>query len=198
MRVFALFLLLLSACDAAPRYTPRIHRSSETRREFQRQYSYPSMGKTAGACPGSRPHDSTRVRLCRFAIEHAMADRRRAERQGQGGAERLRAIARHPSSAPRVGSRSLHVARLAEQGWWCRALLDRAAAQALQRSNTWPPTGRKSDAGPGYAADQVQALKHGGIDEAGNMQWQTWDDLTCSPMPSRADKQLAEDQSAIR
>src|SRR5947209_18365176 len=38
--------------DAKPRYTPRAHRGSETRREFQRQHFCPATGKTSGACPG--------------------------------------------------------------------------------------------------------------------------------------------------
>jgi hypothetical protein len=52
MRLVALLLLLLPAAEAEQRYTPRVHRSSEARRAFQRQHPCPSTGRTAGACPG--------------------------------------------------------------------------------------------------------------------------------------------------
>ena len=36
--------------------------------------------------------------------------------------------------------------------------------------------GRTTGAGPGYVVDHVEALKHGGVDEPGNMRWQTVDE----------------------
>ena len=47
------------------------------------------------------------------------------------------------------------------------------AKRAFRRSNPCPSTGRTSGACSGYVIDHVKALKHGGADEPGNMQWQT-------------------------
>jgi hypothetical protein len=52
MRTLALLLLILTAAHGKPTYRPRAHRSSETRREFQRQHPCPSTGKTSGPCAG--------------------------------------------------------------------------------------------------------------------------------------------------
>ena len=43
----------------------------------------------------------------------------------------------------------------------------------FQRSHPCPSTGRTSGACPGYVIDHRTALKHGGADSSGNMQWQT-------------------------
>ena len=48
-----------------------------------------------------------------------------------------------------------------------------AAKDAFKRSNPCPSTGRRSGACPGYVIDHVIALKRGGADAPGNMQWQT-------------------------
>ena len=48
-----------------------------------------------------------------------------------------------------------------------------AARGEFQRENPCPATGLTRGACPGYIVDHVVALKHGGRDEPGNMQWQT-------------------------
>jgi 5-methylcytosine-specific restriction endonuclease McrA len=50
--LLTILLLLLPAADAKTRSTPRVHRSSEARREFQREHPCPSTGEKSGACPG--------------------------------------------------------------------------------------------------------------------------------------------------
>jgi hypothetical protein len=47
------------------------------------------------------------------------------------------------------------------------------AKHGFQRSHPCPSTGSTSGACPGYVIDHVKALKHGGTDTPGNMQWQT-------------------------
>jgi hypothetical protein len=47
------------------------------------------------------------------------------------------------------------------------------AKRAFRQSHPCPSTGRTSGACSGYVIDHVKALKHGGADEPGNMQWQT-------------------------
>ena len=47
------------------------------------------------------------------------------------------------------------------------------AKRAFRKSNPCPSTGRTSGACSGYVIDHVKALKRGGLDEPGNMQWQT-------------------------
>jgi hypothetical protein len=47
------------------------------------------------------------------------------------------------------------------------------AKRAFRKSNPCPSTGRTSGACSGYVVDHVKALKRGGADEPGNMQWQT-------------------------
>ena len=47
------------------------------------------------------------------------------------------------------------------------------AKHEYQKSNPCPSTGKTAGACPGYVIDHVRALKHGGADAAGNMQWQT-------------------------
>ena len=49
----------------------------------------------------------------------------------------------------------------------------RAATRDFQKTHPCPSTGRTSGACPGYVIDHVVALKHGGADAPGNMQWQT-------------------------
>jgi hypothetical protein len=46
------------------------------------------------------------------------------------------------------------------------------ARRAFERGSPSPSTGRSVGACPGYVIDHVQALKHGGLDEPDNMQWQ--------------------------
>ena len=48
-----------------------------------------------------------------------------------------------------------------------------AAKREFERRNPCPSTGRTSGPCPGYVIDHIQALKHGGADAPGNMQWQT-------------------------
>ena len=47
------------------------------------------------------------------------------------------------------------------------------AKDAFRRSHPCPSTGRTTGACPGYVIDHVRALKHGGVDDPANMQWQT-------------------------
>jgi hypothetical protein len=47
------------------------------------------------------------------------------------------------------------------------------AKRDFQRSNPCPSTGRTAGACPGYVIDHQVALKRGGADEPGNMQWQS-------------------------
>jgi hypothetical protein len=54
-----------------------------------------------------------------------------------------------------------------------RIMRNPAARKGFQRSNPCPATGRTSGACPGYVVDHVVPLKRGGVDEPGNMQWQT-------------------------
>jgi hypothetical protein len=48
-----------------------------------------------------------------------------------------------------------------------------SAKHDFKRSHPCPSTGKSGGACPGYVIDHVQALKHGGADHPGNMQWQT-------------------------
>jgi hypothetical protein len=48
-----------------------------------------------------------------------------------------------------------------------------SAKSDFKRGHRCPSTGKSSGACPGYVIDHVQALKHGGADAPGNMQWQT-------------------------
>lgn len=43
----------------------------------------------------------------------------------------------------------------------------------FMRTHPCPSTGKTHGACPGYVVDHVQALKHGGRDDPGNMQWQS-------------------------
>ncbi len=47
------------------------------------------------------------------------------------------------------------------------------ARDAFKTASPCPATGRSRGRCPGYVIDHVQALKHGGRDNASNMQWQT-------------------------
>ena len=47
------------------------------------------------------------------------------------------------------------------------------ARNDFKRAHPCPSTGRSSGGCPGYVIDHVRALKHGGADTPGNMQWQT-------------------------
>jgi hypothetical protein len=47
------------------------------------------------------------------------------------------------------------------------------AKDAFKRKHPCPSTGRPSGPCPGYVIDHVRALKRGGGDDPGNMQWQT-------------------------
>lgn len=48
-----------------------------------------------------------------------------------------------------------------------------AAKADFKRQHPCPSTGSRSGSCPGYVIDHVVALKRGGADKAGNMQWQT-------------------------
>ena len=54
-----------------------------------------------------------------------------------------------------------------------RIVRSAAARRQFQRENPCPATGLERGACPGYVVDHIVALKHGGADEPGNMQWQT-------------------------
>jgi hypothetical protein len=47
------------------------------------------------------------------------------------------------------------------------------ARRAFRAEHPCPATGTTTGACPGYVIDHVIALKRGGPDEPGNMQWQT-------------------------
>jgi hypothetical protein len=47
------------------------------------------------------------------------------------------------------------------------------AKRAFRQSHPCPSTGKTSGTCSGYVIDHVKALKRGGADEPGNMQWQT-------------------------
>jgi hypothetical protein len=47
------------------------------------------------------------------------------------------------------------------------------AKRSFRQSHPCPSTGRTSGACSGYVIDHTKALKRGGLDEPGNMQWQT-------------------------
>ncbi|HXB73458.1 MAG TPA: hypothetical protein VNY05_34790, partial [Candidatus Acidoferrales bacterium] len=47
------------------------------------------------------------------------------------------------------------------------------ARQSFKKSHPCPATGKSSGACNGYVIDYVVPLKRGGVDEPGNMQWQT-------------------------
>jgi hypothetical protein len=47
------------------------------------------------------------------------------------------------------------------------------AKDEFRKNHPCPSTGKTSGRCPGYVIDHVQALKHGGSDSPGNMQWQT-------------------------
>jgi len=47
------------------------------------------------------------------------------------------------------------------------------AKSQFRRGHPCPSTGRTSGHCPGYVIDHVRPLKHGGADDASNMQWQT-------------------------
>ena len=48
-----------------------------------------------------------------------------------------------------------------------------AARRQFQRAQPCPSTGSTSGPCPGYVADHIIALKHGGPDTPANMEWQT-------------------------
>jgi hypothetical protein len=48
-----------------------------------------------------------------------------------------------------------------------------SAKRSFQKSHPCPSTGKTTGACPGYVIDHVVALKRGGADKPGNMQWQT-------------------------
>jgi hypothetical protein len=50
---------------------------------------------------------------------------------------------------------------------------DPHAKEAFRRTHPCPATGKSYGACPGWVVDHVQALKHGGMDDSSNMQWQT-------------------------
>ena len=54
-----------------------------------------------------------------------------------------------------------------------RIVRSAAARRQFQRDNPCPATGLTRGACPGYIVDHIVALKQGGRDEPGNMQWQT-------------------------
>jgi hypothetical protein len=54
-----------------------------------------------------------------------------------------------------------------------RIVRSRAAKREFKKTHPCPSTARKSGACPGYVIDHVIALKRGGADQPGNMQWQT-------------------------
>jgi hypothetical protein len=54
-----------------------------------------------------------------------------------------------------------------------RIVRSAAARRAFRRANPCPSTGQTTGACPGYVVDHIQALKRGGLDKAGNMQWQS-------------------------
>jgi hypothetical protein len=45
--------------------------------------------------------------------------------------------------------------------------------RAFKQSHPYPSTGRTSGACSGYVIDHTKAFKRGGLDEPGNLQWQT-------------------------
>jgi hypothetical protein len=51
-----------------------------------------------------------------------------------------------------------------------------AARRAFQRANPCPSTDLKTGKCPGYVVDRIEALKHGGLDEPANMEWQSTDE----------------------
>jgi hypothetical protein len=70
----------------------------------------------------------------------------------------------HPSGSRSSGShRSGHG----------KAKRDPAQRARFRRGHPCPSTGKTSGACPGYVVDHVTALKRGGADAPGNMQWQT-------------------------
>ena len=54
-----------------------------------------------------------------------------------------------------------------------RIARDPHAKEAFRKTHPCPATGKTYGACPGYVVDHVQALKRGGADDPGNMQWQT-------------------------
>ena len=54
-----------------------------------------------------------------------------------------------------------------------RVVRSEEARDAFKRMHPCPSTGRSSGPCPGYIIDHVKALKHGGLDDPSNMQWQT-------------------------
>jgi hypothetical protein len=48
-----------------------------------------------------------------------------------------------------------------------------AARRQFRNQNPCPTTGATTGPCPGFVIDHVKALKHGGTDEPGNMQWQS-------------------------
>jgi hypothetical protein len=89
--------------------------------------------------------------------------------------------ARGHSASYRSYSRgySTHTPRLRSYCYGCardyngRIQRSPAARASFRRQHPCPATGQTSGACPGYVIDHVQALKHGGSDRPGNMQWQT-------------------------
>jgi hypothetical protein len=57
-----------------------------------------------------------------------------------------------------------------------KILRSESEKDAFKRNHPCPSTGAATGACPGYVVDHVQALKHGGADDPGNMQWQTKSD----------------------
>jgi hypothetical protein len=54
-----------------------------------------------------------------------------------------------------------------------RIARDPHAKETFRRSHPCPATGKTYGACPDWVVDHVRALKHGGLDDPSNMQWQT-------------------------
>jgi hypothetical protein len=95
----------------------------------------------------------------------------RTSRIGTGTTQRQpRATASHRSrsrSAPRGKCESC--ARTANG----RIARSATARREFERERPCPSTDRPTAACPGYVVDHVKPLKRGGLDEPGNMEWQT-------------------------
>lgn len=89
---------------------------------------------------------------------------------GTGSHRRPRARASRSSRSESGASSKCETCERTASGRIARSA---TARREFQRQNPCPSTGRPSGACPGYVVDHVQALKHGGLDEPGNMQWQT-------------------------
>jgi hypothetical protein len=84
----------------------------------------------------------------------------------------MRRALRLSAARSRTRSGSRNQCETCERDSRGRIVRSAVAGKEFRTLNPCSSTGRTKGACAGYVVDHIQALKHGGLDEAGNMQWQ--------------------------